>query len=278
MSSFPPQAGLTISAVAARTGLSVEVLRAWEQRHGFPRPARLEGGHRRYGEDDVARIQRVVEERAAGRSLEAAIAIVDRAPHEPMVDLAPDPSLHAGLRRHRPDLAVHVLSRRSMLAVSYAIEDESLARADRPHLIAAFQRVRAYRDALRRWGSLARLGASTVVLADFPRSRVRDGVHEVRVTASSPLSREWFVVCDAAKSSAVLSGWERPDGRFEAVWSVEPAVVRLATRLGRRLAEELAPGLALPDGPLADADATTAVHRATSLTNRIVAYLDTLPA
>jgi hypothetical protein len=117
------------------------------------------------------------------------------------------------------------------------------------------------------------------VLADFPRSRSRrGGVHEVRVPRSSPLSHEWFVVCDAPGASAVLSGWERPDGRFEAMWSVEPAVVRLATRLGRRLAAELAPGLVLPDGPLADADATTALHRATSLTNRIVAYLDTLPA
>ena len=277
MSSFPPQAGLTISAVAARTGLTVGVLRAWEQRHGFPRPARLDGGHRRYGEDDVARIKRVVEERAAGRSLEAAIALADRGPHEPLVDLSHDPSLHAGLRRHRPDLAVHLLSRRSMLAVSYAIEDETLAQADRPHLIAAFQRVQAYRDARRRWTSLARQGASTIVLADFPRSRSRDGVHEVRVTNSSPVSHEWFVVCDAPGSSAVLSGWERPDGRFEAVWSVEPSAVRLATRLGRRLAAQLAPGLALPDGPLDDADPDTAGHRATSLTNRIVAYLDTLP-
>ena len=30
------EAGLTIGAVAARTGLSVPVLRSWEQRHGFP--------------------------------------------------------------------------------------------------------------------------------------------------------------------------------------------------------------------------------------------------
>lgn len=275
MSTFPPEAGLTISAVAARTGLTVAVLRAWEQRHGFPQPARLDGGHRRYDEGDVARIQRVVAERARGRSLEAAIALVGGEPVTLDADL--EPTLHGGLRHHRPDLAVHVLSRRSMLAVSYAIEDESLSLADRPHLIAGFQRVSAYRQARRRWDRLAQLGGSTVVLADFVRSRTRDGVHEVRVARSSPLAQEWFVVCDAPRSGAVLSGLERPDGRFEAVWSVEPSAVRLATRLGRRLAGAQAPDLDLPAGSLPDADVTESAERATALTNRIVAYLDTLP-
>ena len=34
-----------------------------------------------------------------------------------------------------------------------------------------------------------------------------------------------------------LAGWERADGRFEAVWSVEPDMVRLATQLGRHWQE-----------------------------------------
>lgn len=277
MSSFPPEAGLTISAVAARTGLTVAVLRAWEQRHGFPAPARLDGGHRRYVEADVARIRRVVEERAAGRSLAVAIALARQSPDEPSVDDTLDPTLHGGLRRQRPDLPVHVLSRRSMLAVSYAIEDESLALADRPHLLAAFQRVKAYRLASRRWENLIAQSESATVLADFRATRRRPGRLEVRVPQHTPLAREWFVICDAPRSGALLSGWERPDGRFEAMWSVEPAVIRLATRIGRRLVEQLAPQLTLPDAPLADAEPAEAVHRATALTNRIVAYLDTLP-
>ena len=72
--------GLTIGAVAARTGLSVPVLRSWELRHGFPRPARLHGGHRRYDEADVARILEVVAAREEGRSLETAIALAQRGP------------------------------------------------------------------------------------------------------------------------------------------------------------------------------------------------------
>ena len=130
--SRPVEGGLTIGAVAARTGLSVAVLRSWEERHGFPAPGRLEGGHRRYGEDDVARIIRVRDERQAGRSLEAAIEIARRA-FEPLpLDPRLDGTTYAGLRRRRPDLEVHVLSRRAMLALSHAIEDECLAAADRP--------------------------------------------------------------------------------------------------------------------------------------------------
>jgi DNA-binding transcriptional MerR regulator len=270
------EGGLTISAVAARTGLSVPVLRAWEQRHGFPTPARLEGGHRRYDDEDVARIQRVLDERRAGRSLEAAIDIARRSPevvHAPP-DARLDGTIHAGLRRRRPDLDVHILSRRTMLAISHAIEDEALAMADRPTITGAFQTVEAYERALPRWRELARSGASTVVFADFPRSRTHRGVHQVKIPAGAPLTREWAVVCDAPRSAAVLAGWERADGRFEAVWTVEPEVVRLATDIGRHLAATHAPRLAVEPSPTTLPDATDGLRRATAVTNRVLAYLD----
>ncbi len=41
-----------------------------------------------------------------------------------------------------------------------------------------------------------------MVFADFPRSAVRGGVHEVAVPGTSPLVREWTVVCDAPGASA----------------------------------------------------------------------------
>jgi DNA-binding transcriptional MerR regulator len=268
------EAGLTIGAVAARTGLSVPVLRAWEQRHGFPRPARLHGGHRRYGDDDVARILQVVAERDAGRSLEAAIAIAQRGPGRRPWDDASEGTLHAGLRRRRPDLEVHVLSRRGMLAVSNAIEDECLAQADHPTVTGAFQRVEAYELALPRWRELGRTARSTVVFADFDRSRTRHGVHEIAIDDTAELAREWSVVCDGATSSAVLAGWERPDGRFEALWSVEPEVVRLATELGRQLARRHAPRLRIAPAPAASTDPTASLRRAMAVTNRAIAYLD----
>ena len=274
MSNRETEAGLTISAVAARTGLSVPVLRSWEQRHGFPRPARLQGGHRRYDDDDVARILRVVEERRAGRSLEAAISLAQRSP-----ELAPplggtDGTVYAGLRRRRPDLEVRVLGRRTMLALSHAIEDECLAQADRPTVTGAFQRVEAYEQALPRWRALAAQGASTLVFADFPRSRSQRRVQQVAIPPDAPLAREWSVVCDSPTSAAALAGWERSDGRVEALWSVEPDVVRLATQLGRQLAAEHAPRLEVPPAPNGPIDPYAGLRRATAITNRAIAYLD----
>lgn len=268
--------GLSISEVAARTGLSVAVLRAWERRHGFPRPERLAGGHRRYPEVEVERIERVVAERARGRSVESAIEAARRTPP------GEEASLHAALRRRRPDLPVHVLSRRAMLALSRAIEDESSALGEAPVLVAAFQREDAYRRAGARWADLARTAQLAVVLADFAGSRrCPSGALEVAVPAASPMRREWTLVCAGPGFGACLAGCERPGAagraRFEAVWSVEPEVVRQAAELGLHLARRHAPGL-LPDAvplPAAAPAGGTAVTRwATAVTNRVVAYLD----
>lgn len=262
--------------MAARTGVSVPVLRSWEQRYGFPHPERLPGGHRRYHEADVDRILRVVAERQSGRSLEAAVAAVTAGP----ASAAGSPTVFAGLRRLHPELPTQVIGRRTMLAVSLAIEDECLSRAERPHLAAAFQREDVYRAAQPRWEGLARTAAGTLVFADFARSRRAGAVREVAIPEAAPLRREWSVVCDAPESAAVLAGWERPDGRFEALWSVDPEVVRAATLAARALAAQLAPRVRLPEGPDVPPwarDPHDRLDAATTLTNRIVAYLDVLP-
>ena len=273
--------GFTIGAVAARTGVSEATLRAWERRFGFPRPDRLDRGHRRYGDAEVDRILRVVTERARGRSLAAAIASVE----EPA--LGDQPSIFAGLREERPELQVQRLSRRTMLAVSQAIEDEGAVQADRALLVGAFQREEVYRRAQSRWDELARTAGQAIVFADFDASRrPAAGADEVALPSGSPLRREWAVICDAPGWAACLAGWERPrrPGErparrpFEAIWTVDPEVVRHATRLALRLAAEHAPGLGPRDerwlGDLPPLDATVVARRATALTNRIVAYLD----
>jgi DNA-binding transcriptional MerR regulator len=272
-----PQAGLTISAVSARTGVSVPVLRSWEERYGFPSPERLPGGHRRYSESDVDQILRVLQERADGRSLRAAIEAAIAIPSS----AAGSPTLFAGLRRLRPDLPTQVIGRRTMLAISLAIEDECLARAERAHLAAAFQHEEVFRRAQPRWEGLARTAHSTLVFADFARSRRdRSGIGEVAIPADDPLHREWSVVCDAPGAAAVMAGWERQDGRFECLWSVDPEVVRAATLASRELAARMAPRLRLPEGPTEapwHRDPDRGIEAATALTNRIVAYLDAGP-
>jgi len=272
-----PQAGLTISAVSARTGVSVPVLRSWEERYGFPRPERLPGGHRRYSEGDVERILRIQQERADGRSLRAAIEAAVAGPSS----AAGSPTVFAGLRRLRPDLPTQVIGRRTMLAISLAIEDECLARAERPHLAAAFQHEDVFRRAQPRWEGLARTARSTLVFADFARSRHgRAGIDEIAIPADDPLHREWSVVCDAPEAAAVLAGWERQDGRFECLWSVDPEVVRAATLASRELAARMAPRLRLPEAPNEEPwhrDPDRGIQAAAALTSRIVAYLDAGP-
>ena len=255
--------------------MSVSTLRAWEARHGFPTPRRPGGTHRRYGDDDVDAIRRVVDARRAGWSLEAAIAHVScgRRPG----------SIYAAVHEQWPNLATRTVNRRTMLAISRAIEDECCAHAADPLLVAAFQTGMAYATGRARWRELARTASATVVLAAFARStRRRDGSIEVAIGPRSPVLREWAVVCVASRSSACLIGWEHPDrGRrtsraFEAVWSVDAAVVRAAARAALAVAAEHAPLLRLPTVHPALAGPTEPIDpdRLVALTDRIVANLD----
>ena len=266
---------MSIGAVAERTGVSISTLRAWEVRHGFPTPRRPGGTHRRYDDADVDAIRRVVEARRAGWSLEAAIAQVG-------AGRRPD-SIYAAVHQQWPSLASRVVNRRTMLAISRAIEDECCARAADPLLIAAFQTETAYAAARARWRELARTASATVVLAAFPRStRRRDGPAEVAIGARSPLLREWAVVCVAPRASACLIGWEHPDRRrrrrraFEAVWSVDAAVVQTAARAALLVAADHAPRLRLPIAHAALARPTGPIDpdRLVALTERIVTNLD----
>jgi methanogenic corrinoid protein MtbC1 len=52
---MPPT--LNIAALTRRTGVSPDTIRKWEQRYGVLRPARTQGGQRRYSESDVARVK-----------------------------------------------------------------------------------------------------------------------------------------------------------------------------------------------------------------------------
>ena len=226
--------GLTIREVAERTGIGQPTLRMWEQRYGFPEPRRLPSGHRRYSEEDVTRVLQVEADRRAGLSLSAGI---DRARQAVGVL---EESIYAGLRRARPDLDSFMLPKRTLIAMSHAIEDECAARAERPLLFASFQRESFYRSADARWRELARSAELAVVFADFAEQRVpADGPIEVPIDRSDPLGREWSLVCEGQDYSACLAAREPPgqdhvpdaDRSFETVWSVQATVVRDAVRL-----------------------------------------------
>ena len=71
---------LRIGELSRRTGVSVELLRAWEKRYGLLEPARSGGGFRLYSDADVERIQAM--QRHLGEGLAAAEAARRALRHE----------------------------------------------------------------------------------------------------------------------------------------------------------------------------------------------------
>ncbi len=278
-----PEPGLTPGELARRTGVSPAVLRMWESRHGFPEPHRLPSGHRRYADADVALISQILRRKSAGIRLEIAIA-------EALASRPPEsPSIFAGLRRRHPGLAPHRLRKSTLIALSWAIEDECCALADSPILFGGFQRSEFYLPAAARWRELNRVARCAVVFANHWPDATLDARGPVQVTlgADAPMRREWAVVCDALDSTACLAAWELPGQTqvpdrqriFEAVWTIDPVAVRdaaviaagIATRAGITLPQAVQDELA---GPVAVRETTPVA--VTALFNRVVAYVDRL--
>lgn len=236
---------LSIADVARRTGVPAATLRAWEARFGFPSPGRDPGGRRTYAPEDAAAVEAVVRLRAGGLALPAAIVAARDAA------AAPPPSIHAAVRAH--GVAGRTLGRRSMLALSRAVEDAYLEDGRPGVLVGAFQEHRFFGAARHRWTELGRSARAAVVLAhgadeaagSRPAGRRGSGapaaaadpppgVHVVDLPATSRLRREWGVLCVAPGCTAGLAGLELLPGaaggrrRFDAVWTTDPAAVRSA--------------------------------------------------
>ncbi len=272
MSSGAGEGALTIGELARRSGVATATVRSWESRHSFPRPARLAGGHRRYRDEDVALVTEVARLRRTGLSVDAAIAASTRRGTNPCTD-----SFFGSLQAAHPELRPQVLTKGVLLALTSALEDEYCARAVRPVLYGAFQRARFYRQSERRWRELARTAETVVVFADFDRIR-RGRPTEIPVAANASLRREWALVCDAPGYSACVAGWELPataaladrDRRFETVWSLDPRIVRHATRVGAAIAAaHPAPSIIPSDVP---PPASADLHQATALFARVLSY------
>ena len=217
-------ADLSIGDLAESTGVSTATLRIWEARHGFPVPTRLASGHRRYGGADVDAVRRVVQLRDSGVRLDVAIAQAT-SPAEKS-DLGG--SVFARLRHTHSTLLPIRLKKRTLLAMSWAIEDEFCAQARRGHVFGAFQQVQHFESARARWTELARVSSSTFVFADF-EALTDDAPICVPLAPDAPLIAEWAVVCDTPELSMALTAWELPgqvdtrdsDRVFETLWTAD---------------------------------------------------------
>ena len=270
---------LAIKDVAEQTGLAAGTIRMWEQRYGYPEPARTPAGYRLYTPQDVITLRRVVAFRGRGLSVPAAL---ERA--RAMGSATDRASIFGAIASGDAPVRPQRLRRATMLALSHAIEDEAMARAAGPIVVASFQREANYRAVEHRYRRLARVADASVVFARFPRLRVDgdDQPVEIPVEPADALGHEWAVVVDAPGFAACLVGWETPNGSggervFEAVWTMEAAVVRQAVQVGAVLAGRASPVVGdrlealLVDRPLAVDRPASGL---TALSNRIVGYLD----
>jgi DICT domain-containing protein len=271
---------LSTAQLSARTGLPAGTLRMWESRHGFPSPARLPGGHRRYSQRDAEAVLEVLRLREQGLSLPAAI---DRARRQ---DQPSERSVFAGLRRRRPDLAATVSEKRLLVAMSHAIEDECLAHAGRGLVFGSFQRQEYFHAAEPRWRELARTARLAVAVADFPQMvEPQLAAAQVPLQVHHPMVREWTVIVDSPGAHACLTAWEHPgDGhladharRFEVIWSFEREIVRAASEVATELLNDLAPEIAarVPDA-IADGSGSDGLRFGSALAHRMVEYVSEL--
>jgi DICT domain-containing protein len=276
--------GLAIRDVAEQTGLAAGTIRVWEQRYGFPEPSRTPSGYRIYRPEDVEILRRVVAYRERGLSVPAALERA-RAAGGP----TDRPSLYGGIIAAGEPVQPHRLRKPTLLAISRAIEDETLARAAGPIVIGAFQDERNYRAVEHRYRRLAHVADACVAFGGF--EGVSGGNGEpvlLPVSHDEALGAEWAVIVDAPGYAACLLAWETPESQrdrereefercFEAVWTLEPSTVRRAALVGSALARRAAPEVGarledlLQDRPLAVESPAPGL---TALANRIVGYMD----
>jgi DNA-binding transcriptional MerR regulator len=99
---------LRIGELSRRSGVSPELLRAWERRYGLLQPTRSAGGLRLYSADDLARVQAMQQHLEAGfAAAEAAALATQRDAGEPASPAAADEL--AGALSSFDDGAAHIV-------------------------------------------------------------------------------------------------------------------------------------------------------------------------
>jgi len=64
-----------LKAVIQMTGLSADILRAWERRYHLPEPERTSGGHRIYSQRDIAIVQWLMKKQSEGLSISNCVGL-----------------------------------------------------------------------------------------------------------------------------------------------------------------------------------------------------------
>ena len=167
-------------------------------------------------------------------------------------------SVLADLLEAMPHLRQQVYFKSSLTALSHAMEDQVLAGAEQPLVIASFQRERFYRQEAHRYRRIAEQTSQVYVLAapdaDFKNSS--DYYETVAFEPGDALSQEWHLVVIGQLYANCLICLERfaptdstnmemdPSRRFEGIWTFDRNVSRKAADLLLTRIEAYRPELA----------------------------------
>jgi|SRR5579863_498866 len=246
----------------------------WERRYGFPEPQRTPSGHRRYSEAQADVVARVLALRSSGLSLPAAIARAQAPPDPETI------SLFATLRDSRAELEPRTVRKPVLIALSRAIEDEALARAEARVLFGCFQRESFYRSSEARWRELSAAARVAAVLADFAQvAEPENRPAEVPIGRRQQISREWAIVLYGGRSSVCMVARELASSNvdaatrersFELLWTVDPEAVRALARACVAVLRDRLPDLAASAEPALALESTAVPAELVRLTTAIV--------
>jgi MerR family transcriptional regulator, light-induced transcriptional regulator len=90
---------LRIGELSRRSGVSPELLRAWERRYGLLRPQRSAGGLRLYSSGDLERVRAMRRHMTQGLAAREAAALAGQVTAAPALRRAEVPAFHAGQAR-----------------------------------------------------------------------------------------------------------------------------------------------------------------------------------
>ena len=131
--------GIGIAAAARRTGLSQEILRAWERRYDAVRPLRTATGRRRYREEDLERLTLLRRLTASGHRIGdvASLPVADLQELAEALTDAPPPRVSAdSAETGSPDLlasALRAIEQMDARTLESVLEQATLS-LSRPHL------------------------------------------------------------------------------------------------------------------------------------------------
>lgn len=156
-------------------------------------------------------------------------------------------SVLASLLEAMPHLRQQVYFKSSLTALSHAMEDQVLAGADQPLVIASFQRERFYRQEAHRYRRIADRTYQVYVLA-APETDFKNDSHFYETIAFEPedaLSHEWHLVVIGRSYANCLICRERSTPkldstqalevdsarRFEGIWTFDRSVCKKAAEI-----------------------------------------------